>query len=1502
MKLGPVNLDLRMPEVTVPVPEPVRSVQRWLGDRDGRHHRRVSVVDDRAHIEVRGVDDEGRPAMAPAVKRALEALDGVHWAEVDAIVGRAVILFEPGEIELDDIIDTIEDVEEDHDAAEERFPHHRPDHPDDLEPVQRRAIAIAADLAGLGVVAAGQTLRLARIPAEIPGLVSLADSQPRVRGVLERRLGPPATDLVVAGANATAQALGQGVIGLSIDIAQHSTRIAEQLARRSAWRRSEADLIEGPHSVRHAARDVGPRPVPLPKGDIERYADGAAIASLAAVGATFGATRNPRRAADLVLAGVPKAASLGRETFAAALAWVLSANDVVVLDPSALRRFDRVTTLVIDARILSSGRWGIEHVEAMAGARPAKVSEVRARSLFDATDPVAEQRSGSWSLVPWARDDRAPRGADAAARRLRRGGRKVLGLWHGSQLQALVSVAEEPEPLAEQFVAAALEQGLEVVLAGGVDATAERLGGIERWPATRVADDIRIAQAQGAVVAYASSRAHSGLLAADVGIGVAIPGRRVPTGADLLVHRGFGQAWLILDALGRARAVSRRSALLAAAGATTGSGWALAGSGRFAASRLMLAINASAVTAMANGAFAGLGVAGTHVPRPAPQHRWHELEAAHVLDLVASSDAGLGEEEQLGRRRAESARPAPMRLGLGRALWDELVNPLTPVLAAGAALSAAVGSLTDAGLVMGVVGMNAGVGAVQRLRTERALAELEDGEVPDIEVLVGGERATVPADRLVVGDVVRFRAGDAVPADCRILRAENLEVDESSLTGESHLIEKSIEPSPGATVAERACMLYEGTVVASGEALAVVVAVGVDTEVGRSRMAAAEPPPSGVEQRLQRLTDITIPVTIGAGAVATGIGFLFRRPTREAVSSGVSLMVAAVPEGLPAVATLAQVASAHRLAGRNALVRNPRAIEALGRVQQVCFDKTGTLTEGRLALALVTDGLHETRPGELDEDTERVLRIARWATPPADADGTMPHATDRAVHEAALAAGLDDEATGWNRLVDLPFESRRALHAVLGRHRRTRRIAVKGAPEAVLPLCASWHRFGADVALDPDGLRVLEQHVHELGRRGLRVLVVAEARVPASAVLESADDLPPLTVHGMVAIADPVRPAAAAAVELLQGAGVHLAMITGDHPSTAEAIAAELGMLNGSVVLTGADIDGMEDDELDRVIGDTAVFARVTPLQKVRIVGSYQRIGRPVAMTGDGANDAAAIRLADAGIALGGRGTDAARASADVIVADDRIETIVDAVVEGRAMWESVRGAVAILVGGNLGEMGFTLAGTALGGQAPLNPRQLLLVNLLTDMAPALAIALREPDHVTPEALLKAGPDASLGTALTRDIAIRAGTTAAAATSAWAIARLSGTPTRARTVGLAALVGTQLAQTIVAGGTRPTVLAATGVSVGVLVGVVQTPGVSQFFGCRPMGPIGWGIAAGATAGATATSIVLPWAAERTGRAVVDTAGRIASAAPKVPFLSTSDADPGIDPELEGALP
>jgi cation-transporting ATPase I len=387
--------------------------------------------------------------------------------------------------------------------------------------------------------------------------------------------------------------------------------------------------------------------------------------------------------------------------------------------------------------------------------------------------------------------------------------------------------------------------------------------------------------------------------------------------------------------------------------------------------------------------------------------------------------------------------------------------------------------------------------------------------------------------------------------------------------------------------------------------------------------------------------------------------------------------------------------------------------------------------------------------------------------------------------------------------------------------------------------------------------------VEVLARRGYRILAVAERRASSRADLDD-DRVDRLRLLGFVALSDPVRPTAAASVATLSAAGVRTVMITGDHPSTAEGIAAELGLLNGRRVLTGPDLDIMDDAALDAVLDDTSVFARVTPAHKVRLVEAYQRQGRAVAMTGDGANDAPAIRLADVGVALGEHSTSAARAVADVVVADGRIETLIDAIVEGRAMWASVREALAVLVGGNLGEILFTVSTSGLANNV-LSPRQLLVVNLFTDAAPSLAIAVRSPRGKGPEDLLREGPEASLGVALERQIVSRAIATATGAGVAWVGGRLTGRAQRASTIALVGLVGTQLGQTLVAGGLDPVVLAATVGSTAGLLGVVQVPGVSQFFGCTPLGPVGWAIGVGGAATGVGLSLVLPPLVERIPR-------------------------------------
>jgi cation-transporting ATPase I len=553
---------------------------------------------------------------------------------------------------------------------------------------------------------------------------------------------------------------------------------------------------------------------------------------------------------------------------------------------------------------------------------------------------------------------------------------------------------------------------------------------------------------------------------------------------------------------------------------------------------------------------------------------------------------------------------------------------------------------------------------------------------------------------------------------------------------------------------------------------------------------------------------------------------------------------------------MAQLAAAGRLSQRGALVRQPRAVEALGRVNVLCADKTGTLTEGSIRLCLVSDGCESQSVSELGPRHRHVLAAALRASPSTSDGGAIPHLTDRALVAGARLAGVGshDEFTGWQRIDHLPFESRRGFHAALAGHDHGTLLSVKGAPEVVLPLCTSWLRHDqVEPLTDVLGKR-LEEEVAALAGKGYRVLVVAERVANSRSPLDQ-ERLRDLSFCGYVAFADRVRPSARAAVHELRRAGVDVIMVTGDHPNTAKTIAAELGIGNGQGVVSGPDLDKLDDAALDEIIAGTAVFARVTPVQKVRVVAALQRSGRVVAMTGDGANDAPAIRLADVGIAMGAKSTAAARASADMVVTDERIETIVHAILEGRALWASVRDAVSLLVGGNVGEILFTLGAGLIAGESPLNPRQLLFVNLITDTLPALAIALRPPRAKTPEQLLREGPDASLGESLNRDIAWRASMTSVSATAAWLAARCTGGRRGASTVGLVTLTGSQLMQTFVLGGRSPLAIGASLGAFVVVITAVQTPGLSQALGCRPLGPLGLAQAGIATAASTVVAVI-----------------------------------------------
>ncbi len=1405
----------------------------------GRRKRRIWAGNGRVHIEVRGIERPDSERFVHGLEKALSAVEGVHWAEVNVIAGRVVAAYDGDGVDVGDLVDVVEAVEDAHGARGAPFPATRPEHPADPEPLQRDLVALGADVLGLGVSIFGQVLRATPFPGEVAAAISFVDSNPRLRRVVENRLGRPAADLSLSLASAMTQAVSQGPLGLLVDIGHRAGLAREQVARRDGWNRREPELHGHARSGPLLSEATGKRPMALPGGSIERYGDRVSLASMGAFGAVLAATRDPRRASNALLAGVPKAARLGREAFAAQLSRVLNDRGAVVMDAAVLRRLDRIDTVVLDAGIL-----------------------------------VSEHSDGQ----------------------------------HATHLDSCAA------PLA----ATVRNAGLELVVAGRRSGVAEMLNADRSVPGgSRIAGSVRSLQGESRGVLLVSGSSHAGLEAADCGVGIIGHAAHGPWGADIFCGPGLVQAALIIEAAAVARKVAKQSTVLAAAGSAVGGATAVLGPGTGAARRAMVPVNGSALMSQINGYWSAVGISRTPDLVVVDDRQWHEMSSEEAIAELASSESGLTSAE--ARRRQRDQEPALSRnavhqagvRGLLSAVATELANPLTPVLAAGAGLSAAVGSLIDGGLVAGVLGANALLSGAQRFATERSIGRLARRVALRVRVLRDGREVRAMADDLVPGDVILLADGEVVPADCRIVGASSCEVDQSQLTGEPVPSPKSSHATPGADVAERASMLYEGTVMVAGEATALVVATGASTEMGRVLLGAPDPPPSGVEARLARIVRLTVPVTFASGAAVGLLGALSGRWWRDAVGSGVSVMVAAVPEGLPLLATAAQLASARRLSDRGALVRNPRTIEALGRVDVLCFDKTGTLTEGRIVLREVSDGHSEklvgSRPGrgtQLSSRHSEVLRAAVRACP----DGAFPavsrHPTDRAVVEGAQLIALSVHEPGsagpgpgsgsgsgsgrcespsgsWLQLEELPFEPARGFHVALGRVTTPEGdgislqggsragsgpvdddpgglwIVAKGAPEVILPRCDRWLAPSGARRLDRRTRTRLEAHVDRMARRGLRVLAVARRRTMTEG--EGLDgSATGLDLLGFLGLADPVRPTAAAAVATLQKAGVDVVMVTGDHASTAEAVSSELGILNGRRVMTGGELAGMSDAELDVALGEVSVFARVTPSDKVRIVQSYQRTGRTVAMTGDGANDAPAIRLAHAGIALGARSTPAAREAADLVVADERIETIVDAIIEGRVLWVSVREALSILIGGNFGEVGFVLAGTALSGSSPLSTRQVLLVNLLTDMLPALAVSLRAPARVSAETLLREGPDSSLGSALVEDIAWRALATAGGATGAWAVARVTGTASRARTVGLAALVGAQLGQTLVAGGRSPVVVGSVLISMTTLAGVVQIPVLSHFFGCRPLGPLGWAIALGSASAATGASIVMPW--------------------------------------------
>ncbi|MFF0488000.1 HAD-IC family P-type ATPase [Nocardia sp. NPDC004068] len=1609
-------LDAEVGEVVGELGEGVgREIGALFDPRRLRRQRRISVRGNRIHAEVRGLRGADGGEVGGALRGRLGAEPGVEWVRVNAATGHVTVAGEalsPGRLET--LLEKVEEVA----GTAERPWSRTVEHPADVEPVLNSALQLAGDVIGLGAALAGRTLPLPPPANVLRATVGFVDGQPRVRGLLEAQLGRHRTDTVITVGNALSQAMDSQVTSLLADAVQRSVRLVEAGARYAQWRRWDDRLADPDQPGVPECRTPGPRPVPLPRGPVERSADEVSSASTLVSAATLTGGRGVRDAADAVAAGVPKAARAGREVFAGTLATAMSARGVLTIDPLLWRRLDRVSAIVVDRHAVRGERsvvlaadsatddWPTEQVwsatqrllwrnghelpippprgrrradlelvpedvphedehggidgkrsvpggfdsgevpransseeihseterdgDVVATSRAAgDTTAMRLGAIGNGTPPVDLEEteehqsaahpaptgddsgtilsvetgdvSGTNLLEPTAdssgtthseskrtaghgqQPTEAVAGDDDDANidiRDERCGKPCAGdvpepgdprwylLRERGRTVGRVLIGREPHPDAVGLLAAARKAGLRVVLIGD-EGTGELRRSADEFvrAGVSVTELVRRMQRQGHVVAVLSTQAHRGLGAADLGIGMLAHGDggtlHVPWQADV-VCPDLGCARVIIAAAGRAREVSERGRVLTLSAATLAGLLLAAGPAGSRPARATSPIWAATFLGLTTGFIGGRRAASSAPPTRVPLVPWHALEADEVLSRLPSPKrlappppsrlASVGE-----RLAGRCAAPAATLIDLARHVRRELADPMTPLLAVGAVASALLGSPTDALLVGSVLGLNAVVSAAQRRRARMSLHRLLVGERLEARVIADGAEKRLPATDLRPGDVIALSSGEVVPADARLLETDGLEVDESGLTGESVTVEKRISATPGAALADRSCMVFEGSVIVNGTARAVVVAVGSGTEAGRALAVAGPPPTGGVQAQLHSLTERVLPFTLSGGTAVTAASFLRGLPLRPALADGLAVAVAAVPEGLPLVATVAQLAATRRLSRRGVLVRSSRTIEALGRVDTVCFDKTGTLTEGRLRLVALGDLDDDWDADRAEESAEarRLLRAAARACP-NPADGPLVHATDRAVVEAADTALGEQAAHTWDPIEEVPFESYRGYAAAIGHTAKHLRLAVKGAPEVLLPRCEKVLRArgsGRRVQeFTADDRTVAEEAVRRMAARGLRVLVVAR-RDFATAPDDVTEEIEQLTLLGFIGIADSPRPQARQLVEELAHNGIGVRMITGDHPITARAIAEQLG-IPAETVVTGADIDALDEDAQGELIEHATVFARVSPEHKVRIVSALQRHGHAVAMAGDGSNDAAAIRTADVGIGLAARGSVAAREAADLILTQpdsgSDLTVLRDALAEGRGMWQRVRDAIGVLVGGNAGEVTFTVLGTLLSGRAPIGTRQFLVVNLLTDLGPAMAVALSGHTETEDGTL---GPPPEIGGDFLRAVAVRGACTTAGAGAAWLIGRYTGRRRRAETMALAALIGTQLGQTLMIGRDSRLVWATVAGSGALLAGIIMTPGVSRFFGCVPLGPVAWMTVVGCAVGGTAASVL-----------------------------------------------
>lgn len=738
----------------------------------------------------------------------------------------------------------------------------------------------------------------------------------------------------------------------------------------------------------------------------------------------------------------------------------------------------------------------------------------------------------------------------------------------------------------------------------------------------------------------------------------------------------------------------------------------------------------------------------------------HHGLPAHEVVLLLETDPhrGLSDDEAAERlqRFGPNALPLAKRGGLLLRILRQFHHPLIYVLLVAGAITAGLQEYIDSSVIFGVVVLNAIVGFIQESKAESALEGLRSMVRTQATVIRDGHEHTVASEDLVPGDLVLLESGDKVPADLRLVRATELHLNESALTGESAAVHKSVAVLPEATpVADRLNMVYSGTLVTAGRGAGIAVATGAETELGEIHrlVGAAETLMTPLTAKLAWFSKVLTIAILGLAAVTFAVGLLRQQDAVETFTAAIALAVGAIPEGLPAAVTITLAIGVARMARRRAVVRRLPTVETLGSTTVICTDKTGTLTENQMTVQVIwtpddvvevtgtgyaPDGILQDCDGApMSMDANAALRWSLIAGASCN-DAALTHddarwdivgdPTEGAMLVVASKAGLDlgRLASGMPREAAIPFSSERQYMATLHHDGADRVVLAKGAVERVLELCSS--QMGADGALRPLEPGAVVDAAEMLTARGLRVLATA-ARVCGSP-LELNEDTPPgdLAFTGLHAMLDPPRGAARRAVAACHTAGIDVKMITGDHAGTATAIAAQVGLLDEGgpgpgAVLTGPELAALDAEDYSDAVDQATLFARVSPEQKLRLVQALQARGHVVAMTGDGVNDAPALRQASVGVAMGRSGTEVAKDAADMVLTDDDFATIEAAVEEGRGVFDNLTKFITWTLPTNIGEGLVILAAIAFGTALPILPTQILWINMTTAIALGLMLA-----------------------------------------------------------------------------------------------------------------------------------------------------------------------------------